>query len=192
VKLKILTHGIMAAFVSQAILGCTEEPTTQVSVYGSISECILGGNSHDECQKAWNEVQQANVAMAPRFTDMAACQETFGNDCQVQQVQNSDGSFSDVMIPAMAGMAIGALAANAMNSNTPTPPPQPMYQTEEEKKRRKYGGTSYVPKYTNNSGAMFNSGKQSVPFTKATPSKPSPKPIARGGFGRAGAASVGG
>jgi len=191
-KKKVLTHGIMAVFVAQALLGCTEEPTTQVSVYGSVSECMLGGNSKESCEKAWSDVQQANASMAPRFTDAAACEDAFGDGCQVQRVQNDDGSWSDVLIPAMAGMAIGAMAASAMGgSNTPVQP-QPMYETKEDRERRTSGGGVVPRTYTSNQGAVFNSGKQQVVTSKATPTKPSSTPIARGGFGRAGAMSVGG
>lgn len=187
---KKLTMGIMAAFVAATLTGCEE--TTPVYNVTSIDECVSHTGDYLQCSNDWKAAQALNEEVAPRFTDMAFCEDSFGDQCQQKTVTNSDGSTSNVFVPMMAGMMIGNMMANnnlaAQGQAVHQTRTQPLYQ---EKERR---GGGYVPINTlsTSTGSAVQKGSASVsPKMASTVSKFS-APVSRGGFGmsaRGGSAS---
>jgi len=169
-KKKALTAGIMAAFLT----GCSEP--VEVATYGSITACERSTGNREMCEDAWVAQMSANAQHAPKFESQLACEESFGDQCRTERVQNSDGSWSNVIVPMMAGMMI----SNMMNGSNVHQQYQPVYR--EKDRKGNFVGSGYVT----NQGNSIAPGKSKISPTKATTIKPSSRPIARGGFGSAG------
>lgn len=193
---KQLKMGIMAAFVAAALSGCGEQQSNTFSYNGlggeptptvtatSAEQCQeLGGGSTEQCQLAFKQAKDEHTSAAPKFNDQTSCESGTGAVCTQTQIQNSDGSFSDVFVPAMVGMIVGQL----MSSNAR---PMPVYAPSRSEDRRNGFVTangSYVPPGKGSIGA--NTFKTS--FGKGSFAKPvaSSKPVVRmssGGFGKSG------
>ena len=186
-----MTMGIMAAFITATLSGCSE-PTTPVHAISSVDECLAVTGDVVQCREQWKEAQLLHKEVAPQFTSNTACSESFGDDCQSQRVQNTDGSFTDVFVPMMAGMLIGNMMSNSNIAsqgrevyNTRT---QPLYQEKEKR------GGGYVPVNTmsTSTGSAVNKGSSFVSAKSATSVSKFSSPVSRGGFGmsaRGGSAS---
>lgn len=113
-----MTMGLMAAFVAVTLSGC--EDSVDVLAVSSVDQCLAATGDFDKCNEQWNEAQLLHKEVAPRFTDQTACSESFGDDCQVQQVTNADGSTTSMFVPLMAGMMIGNMMNNGCSSYSHT------------------------------------------------------------------------
>lgn len=189
---KQLKMGIMAAFVATAMSGCGEAPNDTYTYTGlggeatptvtavSAQQCTdLGGGSLEQCQLAFDTAKQDHIASAPKFDDQTACESGTDAACTRTQIQNSDGSFSDVFVPAMVGMIVGQMMAN--NSR-----PMPVYAPARKE--------NYSNGFMTANGAYVPAGKGAIgsntfkartsSFVKPTPAS---KPAFRsGGFGKSG------
>lgn len=190
-KKKVLTTGLMATFVAAALSGCQQEEQidsysfsgqtatpvisdekTESYTVGSASQCAeLGAGDAATCAEAWNTAQAEHIKQAPKFQDSGSCEAQAGVSCEAQRVQHSDGSWTDVFIPAMAGMIVGNMLGNMMHK------PQPIYYDRD----RRYvtgGGVPVVPGKSMASVSAFKSSPHFAPagnvFSKGTTvSKPS-------------------
>ena len=129
----VLRQGIIAAVVITALAGCSDEPV-DVSSVNSVSDCLVQGlGNEQQCRAAWDQASSEHLKEGPRFEAKEDCSEEFGQ-CNRYQVQNDDGSFSDVFIPMMAGMMIGNMMSS---SNTRHVYHQPLYKSKDQ---QAYGG----------------------------------------------------
>ena len=175
----VLRQGIIAAVVIAALSGCSDEPV-DVSSVNSVSDCLVQGLGNEEqCRAAWDQASSEHLKQGPRFEGQEDCSQEFGQ-CNRYQVQNDDGSFSDVFIPIMAGMMIG----NMMNSaNTTKVYHQPLYQRKDQ---QTYGGG-----FVTAGGYSIQKGHSTIPSSYS--SKPSGVgTISKGGLGGAGFSSSSG
>lgn len=194
---KQLKMGIMAAFVATALSGCgqaTEDTYTYTGLGGeatptltavSAQQCTdLGGGSMEECQLAFDKAKTEHISSAPKFNDQTSCESGTDAACTRTQIQNSDGSFSDVFVPAMVGMIVGQMMSNSH--------PMPVYAPAKKE--------NYSNGFMTANGAYVPAGKGAVgsnTFKTKTSSfvKPAPasKPVFRsGGFGKSGGFSSSG
>ena len=124
----VLRQGIIAAVVIMALSGCSDEPV-DVSSVTSVSDCLTQGlGNEQQCRAAWDQASQEHLREGPRFEDQNDCSEEFGQ-CNRYQVQNDDGSFSDVFIPLMAGMMIGNMMSSVGSSHFYH---QPLYKRKDQ------------------------------------------------------------
>lgn len=172
-----------------------------------------GSMSQHPLLTQYSEAQaQGYTGSIDDFANLMQMYET--NPQQAQQVAQESGfSGGEMLLGALAGAAVGAMAANAMSSksnmasNTYSAQranntanyayTQPLSKEEEE--RRRTGGGGYVPVSSSNSSG-FNSTSSttkpvastpvSKPTVTSTPRSSSFTSVSRGGFG--GAVSSGG
>ncbi|AAQ81415.1 lipoprotein [Aeromonas phage Riv-10] len=193
---KQLKMGIMAAFVSAALSGCGQANTDDTFTYNglggeatptvtavSAQQCAeLGGGSLEQCQSAFDKAKMEHIDSAPKFNDQASCESGTEAICNRTQIQNSDGSFSDVFVPAMVGMIVGQMMSN--NSR-----PMPVYapaRPEDRKNGFVTSGGAYVPPAKGSVGAnTFSAPKTPGSFSKPSPSS-KPSFSSKGGFGKSG------
>lgn len=197
---KHLKMGIMATFVATALSGCGEAPNDTYTYNGlggsqvptitatSPAKCAeMGGGSFEDCQVAFETATKDHLASAPKFQDQSSCESGTEAACTRTQIQNSDGSFSDVFVPAMMGMIVGQMMSN--NSR-----PMPVYAPARKE--------NYSNGFMTANGAYVPTGKGSIGantfITKTSSFKaPSPatKPVVsstKGGFGKSGGYSSSG
>lgn len=134
----------LTLFATATLAACGEEaPPPAPKPFASVQECIVGGNTEDVCKDAFEKAFETHKTTAPRFTAQEDCEKGVDVDkCVKTQVKNSDGSFSDVFLPAMAGYLLG----QAMNR-----PPDP----QREETRGYTGG--YVGGRGYTTGPVYNS-----------------------------------
>lgn len=173
-KRKVLKTGIMAAFVA-AVVGCdSQEPQDTYTYTGaggtpeqsfsvtSSDQCVQeGAGNAQQCKEAWQQAQQAHVQNAQKYDNASSCENGSGVRCEVTRVQHNDGSWTDVFVPALAGMVVGNMIGNAMAPKYP----QPIYMDRE--RRYVTGGGVYVPPGRGYVGGnTFRSSASSVAFSK--------------------------
>lgn len=169
----VLRQGIIAAVVITALACCSDEPV-DVSSVNSVSDCLVQGlGNEQQCRAAWDQASSEHLKEGPRFEAKEDCSEEFGQ-CNRYQVQNDDGSFSDVFIPMMAGMMIGNMMSS---SNTHHVYHQPLYKRKDQ---QAYGGG-----FVTAGGYTVQKGTSIIPSSYA--SKPSGVgTISKGGLGGGG------
>ena len=169
----VLRQGIIASVVIMALSGCSDEPV-DVSSVTSVSDCLTQGlGNEQQCRAAWDQASQEHLKEGPRFQDQTDCSEEFGQ-CNRYQVQNDDGSFSDVFIPLMAGMMIGNMMSSAGSSHVYR---QPLYKRKDQ---QLYNGG-----FVTAGGYSIHKGSSTIPSSYA--SKPSGVgTISKGGLGGGG------
>lgn len=190
---KQLKMGIMATFVAAALSGCGEQPTDSFSYAGlggepetsytatSPEQCSsIGAGTVEECQTAFNHAKLDHLENAPKFADKEACEAGTDAVCNTTRIANSDGTFSDVFVPAMVGMIVGQMLSN--NSR-----PMPVYapsRVDDRKNGFVTSGGAYVPPGKGSVGSnTFKSSKSG--FVKPVASS-RPVMVSRGGFGKSG------
>lgn len=196
--MKTMKMGIIASVVAVALTGCGEAQTDTYSYYGlggedtptvtatNPSQCEqLGGGTLEQCEAAFKDAKAEHLANAPKFSDAKACEAGTDATCVKTQVTGSDGSISDVFIPAMVGMIVGQMMAN----NTR---PMPVYapaHPEDRKNGFVTAGGAYVPAGKGSVGAntfVKKSGfSRPLSFSKPT-LKSSTSMVSKGGFGKSG------
>lgn len=191
-KKKVLKAGIVAAFVITAMTGC-EDPDAlvysgmggeQVQTYtvSSVEQCEnLGAGSLSQCQEAFKSAQDEHLKAVPKYGDQSSCESGSDVACTHTQVKNSDGSFSDVFVPAMAGMIVGNMLSNGFNRNQT----MPVYRDRDN--RYTTSGGAYVAAGKGSIGKnTFASSSRTGGFVKPM-SMTAPKPSMKsGGFGSTG------
>lgn len=175
----VLRQGIIASVVIMALSGCSDEPV-DVSSVTSVSDCLTQGlGNEQQCRAAWDQASQEHLKEGPRFQDQTDCSEEFGQ-CNRYQVQNDDGSFSDVFIPLMAGMMIGNMMSSVGSSHVYH---QPLYKRKDQ---QQYNGG-----FVTAGGYSIHKGSSTIPSSYA--SKPSGVgTISKGGLGGGGFSSSSG
>lgn len=205
-KRKVLSTGIMAAFVAAALSGCDSQPEEMDSfTINTQEQCVTAGaGSAEQCATAWQEAEaehkkEALSDKSVQYASQQSCETGNGVQCQKTQVQHSDGSFSDVFIPMMAGMFVGNMIGNMM-----APKPQPVYMTRDREYSTRGGyvvpyGRSTVSKSAFTRSSSFTkphsyASRSYTPPAGAKPMASASKPVAKsGGFGSsARGSSVGG
>ncbi|UYD57451.1 hypothetical protein OFDDKENP_00075 [Aeromonas phage B614] len=193
---KQLKMGVMAAFVAAALSGCGEAPSDGYSYSGlggeatptvtatSPEQCSnMGGGSLEQCQLAFKQAKDEHIAAAPKFNDQSSCESGTDAVCSRTQIQNSDGSFSDVFVPAMVGMIVGQM----MSNNTR---PMPVYAPSRHEDRKNGFVTAngaYVPPGKGSVGAStFKKSSFGSSFTKPVASSKPVMKMSSGGFGKSG------
>lgn len=174
-KRKVLKTGIMAAFVASVLAGCDSNDAQDTYTYNgaggkleqsfsvkSVDQCIAeGAGNPKQCQEAWEQTQKAHEQTAPKFNDKSSCESSAGVECQVTRVQHSDGTWTDVFVPALAGMVIGNMLSG------PKHYPQPIYIERDRERRFVTGSGVYVPPGQGYLGSnTFNKPAASVAFSR--------------------------
>lgn len=78
-------------------------PPVEAPVYSTLEQCKTAETNDALCDQAFSGARAQQAATAPRFNQKQLCEQQFGvGNCETTRTQNSDGSFSDVFIPAMA------------------------------------------------------------------------------------------
>lgn len=204
-----------------ALAACSQnsEPD-QVAVPTDSDKVILnsdGSMSHNPLLDSYNQAKaQGYTGTLDQWTELSKLYET--NPQQAQQVAQESGfSGGEVLMGALAGAAMGALAANAMNSrtqmastsysaqranNTTNYAYSQPYNREEEKDRRNTGMTPVVTGNNSSVGSTSTAIRPSSPVPTVSTSRPTTTvsapvsrstsftSVSRGGFG--GAVSSGG
>lgn len=154
-----MKKSLMSIFVASVFVigGCAPAPEEEFSFQGSSTEEVSVFANEAECNEAgvygcaaqFEQAKKDHVAMAPKYDSKSSCESDFGT-CETKPVQQADGSWTDMIMPAMAGMMIG----NMLSSSS-----QPMYRGGE---RDRFGNFTPHANYNTASGTSLNSGRNMV------------------------------
>lgn len=199
-----------------ALAACSNEEPARVAVPSEPEQVIQNADGSYSTNPLLDSYQQAKAqgytGTLDEWVQLSQLYET--NPQQAQEVAQQSGfSGGDMFLGALAGAAVGALAANAMSSKTNmasnTYSAQRVndrtnyaYSQPADRDRRNTGGGAYVP----TTGATTNRTTSGLSSSTTTPkaATPAPRPsvsaparsttsftsVSRGGFG--GAVSSGG
>lgn len=183
-KKKALTMGIMAAFVSAALSGCSDADQAEVLSVTGVDQCIASGIDFMTCQAEWDRATAMHEDVAPKFETAGGCMGEFGEMCQARTVTNADGSTSNVWLPMMAGMMMGNMMSSNTNSHLTNT--RPLYMSGAKKTERgTYVGTFVTPSgnaVSPGASRMSVAAAMSSP-TRATVASTKSAVSSRGGFG---------
>ncbi len=158
------------------VLSACEEPRVDATIFESIEQCVdAPGASRAECEAQYNIAAEQHAAVAPKYTDQAACEADFGTEnCEVAPYRAEGGG--SIFMPLMMGYMMGSMLGGRGGAFT-----QPLYRTADDSKNFRTADNRNV-------GA--STGKTTVNKTAAA--RPSTKAytVSRGGFG-SGARSYG-
>jgi uncharacterized protein YgiB involved in biofilm formation len=158
------------------VLGACEEPQVDASIYESVEQCIdAPGASRAQCEEQYKIAADQHAAVAPKYTDQAACEADFGAEqCEVAPYRSEGGG--SIFMPLMMGYMMGSMLGGRGGAAT-----QPLYRTADDSKNFRTADNRNV-------GA--STGKTTV--AKSAAARPTTKAytVSRGGFG-SGARSYG-
>jgi uncharacterized protein YgiB involved in biofilm formation len=99
------------------LTACSDSPTEQSFL--TSADCISAGRAQELCQGAYDLALEEHDKTAPKFSSKEECESSVDvSQCVVTRVQRSDGTFSDMFAPAMAGFLIGnAMAKREQGSS---------------------------------------------------------------------------
>lgn len=163
-------HLALLGAAAFSVAGCRDEAVDALA-FPDIASCTAaaGGSeswySATECETAFAQAEEAHVETAPRYDEMALCEEQHDGACT--QVAGAGGGTS-VFIPLMAGYMIGNMMANGQRSVAS----QPLYRTGTGKfataagttLNRNLGATTLRPAAFRAAPAMTTA----APMTRAT------------------------
>lgn len=111
------------------VAGCLPEDVA-TQVFPTLSECRAaaqdgtGDYSAQDCDEAFALAEAAHVETAPRYDELALCEEQHGGECTVDASAASSGGGS-IFMPLMMGYMMGSM----MNNGRATMGAQPLYRT---------------------------------------------------------------
>lgn len=174
---RLFTAKPLALGVASALmLGCTAKE--KVHIVESVQQCTqLDGYDQASCEAAYQKALQEAKRTAPRYVNLRACENEFGEANCVSVSENRGGNW---FIPAMAGFMVGQV----LHRNDPHyygygySPYQPLFS---------YSGSRYsaATHLTTADGMKIGRPGSSVSVSKSS-FKPKPsvtRTMSRGGFG---------
>lgn len=164
------------------VAGCVPEDVA-TQVFPTVAECraaaqdLTGAFSAQDCDEAFALAEVAHSETAPRYDELALCEEQHGGECTVDPAAASSGGGGGAFMPLMMGYMMGSM----MNNGRATMAAQPLYRTA--------SGTYSTPSGATNLNA--NRGAVSLAPTnfRAAPPASAAQPMTRanvrasGGFG---------
>ena len=151
------------------VLSACEEQRVDANIYESVEQCIdAPGASRAECEEQYKVAAEQHAAVAPKYTDQAACEADFGAEqCEVAPYQAQGGG--SIFMPLMMGYMMGSMLGGRGGAAT-----QPLYRSADDSKNFRTADNKNVGATT---------GKTSV--NKSAAGRPSTKAhtVSRGGFG---------
>lgn len=150
------------------LLTACEEPTVEARVYKDIGQC-LDDPAMDAaaCEENLRAAEQQHAAVAPKYTDQAACEADFGADqCEPAPYRTDSGG--SVFMPMMMGYMMGSMLGRSSVAA------QPLYRSADDPK-------AYRTADNRNVGAA--TGKTTVAKSAAASPAAKPYTVSRGGFG---------
>lgn len=111
------------------VAGCLPEDVA-TEVFPTIAECRAaaqagtGAYSEQDCADAFALAEVAHTETAPRYDELALCEEQHGGECMVDPAAVSSGGGS-IFMPLMMGYMMGSM----MNNGRATMAAQPLYRT---------------------------------------------------------------
>jgi uncharacterized protein YgiB involved in biofilm formation len=92
------------------LTACSDTPQEQSFL--TTADCAAAGIARELCQGTYEQALAEHNKTAPKFPSKEECERTLDvSQCTPTRIQRSDGSFSDVFVPAMAGFLIGKAMA---------------------------------------------------------------------------------
>lgn len=175
---------LLAGAAVLGVQGCDDKPEpTEAKIFPTVAACEREFTK-EQCTEAFANTQQIHAQTAPRFDSLNACETEIGNgQCQVMPVARSDGTMTNMFVPAMMGFML----ARALQ------PPMPGYG---------WGGATsyrYEPVYIDRSGyarsganqigqvpngrAGLSQGGTTMRTTQTRSGEIGTRAVSRGGFG---------
>lgn len=111
------------------VAGCVPEDVA-TQVFPTLAECraaaqdLTGDYSAQDCDDAFALAEVAHNETAPRYDELALCEEQHGGECTVDPAAASSGGGS-IFMPLMMGYMMGSM----MNNGRATMAAQPLYRT---------------------------------------------------------------
>jgi uncharacterized protein YgiB involved in biofilm formation len=159
---------VMMGASAIALTAC-EEPQVEANIYESVEQCVdAPGASRAQCEESFKIAEQQHAAVAPKYTDRAACEADFGaENCQQAPYQTQSGG--SIFMPLMMGYMMGSMLGGRSGAAA-----QPLYRSADDAKNFRTADNKNVGSTT---------GKTTV--ARSAAGRPSAKPytVARGGFG---------
>jgi uncharacterized protein YgiB involved in biofilm formation len=190
---------LIVGTTAMPLVACGEpEQVSDVEIFPTVEACSTQYPA-EQCRQAFSQSQSVHLQTAPRFDNLAACQEQFGNMCQQTAAAQPDGSITSVFIPALAGFMLARALSPGVGGG---------FDIDVDGSRRRYysrpiyvdrGGFAYTGKTQvarlpdGQTGLARQTGATRVQ-TRTTPSGEiaSSSRTSRGGFGRTSARFGGG
>lgn len=151
------------------VLSACEEAQVDANIYESVEQCVdAPGASRAECEEQYKIAAEQHAAVAPKYTDKAACEADFGGEqCEVAPYQAEGGG--SIFMPLMMGYMMGSMMGGRGGAFT-----QPLYRSADDSKNFRTADNKNVGAAT---------GKTSV--NKSAAARPTTKAytVSRGGFG---------
>ncbi len=151
------------------VLSACEEQRVDANIFESVEQCIdAPGAIRSQCEAEYKVAAQQHAAVAPKYTDQAACEADFGaENCEVAPYQSEGGG--SIFMPLMMGYMMGSMLGGRGGAFS-----QPLYRSADDAKNFRTADNRNV-------GA--NTGKTTV--NRSAAGRPSTKAftVSRGGFG---------
>lgn len=103
--------GVIAAgtFWGRETLDDRDAAPKDAAIYSGVAECISAGVlSREACETEFRKAADQHLAAAPKFNDMAACENQYG----ANQCRTSSHNGSSVIVPAMIGFMVANYLSN--------------------------------------------------------------------------------
>ena len=150
-------------------LSACEEPRVEASIYESVEQCVdAPGASRAECEEQYKIAADQHAAVAPKYTDLAACEADFGPEqCEIAPYRAEGGG--SIFMPLMMGYMMGSMMGGRGGAFT-----QPLYRSADDAKNFRTADNKNVGAATGKT--TVNKSAAGRPATKAYT-------VSRGGFG---------
>ncbi|MGV3526161.1 MAG: DUF1190 domain-containing protein [Candidatus Sericytochromatia bacterium] len=170
-----VTPAILGSLISLSLVACGEEPQEEAQVFETVAQCAASGEyTEAECTQYFNEAQAAAAEAAPRYEDVAACEEEFGpGKCQDAGSFDSGGhTIAHSFVPIAAGIMIGSAIS------------QPLYRMYSNRSYGAYMTSRGYPVGTSTGRVRVDRGISTTRPMRSTST------VSRGGFGSMSRSSV--
>ena len=159
------------AITAGTLVGCSDD-TQESQVFRTVDDCARGNPGQEEqCQLAYKDAVNEALNSGPKYSNMPACLEDFGqNNCNTYVSGNNQSFF----MPLMTGFMISSVLNNASRYR-----PAPLY-TSYSRFSPAYG------QWTSTDGRLFGSSNNAKVRVDGAAFKPKPaikRTMKRGGFG---------
>lgn len=120
--------------ISALAMGGCDDRDTAVTFFDDVESCTASaerlGLTTEDCERGFAEAMTEHASHAPRYEDLALCEELHGTDAcapaeEADAVAGGSGSF----MPFIAGYLIGNSLANR-GANSATIASRPLYSTQ--------------------------------------------------------------
>ncbi len=150
------------------VLSACDEPQVDATIYDSVEQCVdAPGASRAECEEQYKIAADQHAAVAPKYTDRAACEADFGAEqCEVAPYQAQGGG--SIFMPLMMGYMMGSMMGRGGAAT------QPLYRSADDSKNFRTADNKNVGATTGKT--TVNQSAAGRPTAKAYT-------VSRGGFG---------